>query len=72
MQILKWPPQSVTMTKKSNFFTKHLMFMNGTTYQTVQSGGGPLCKMGQASAHESVEILKSIVEFTLLLCGIVV
>ena len=47
MQILKWTAKSETMTKKSNFFGKHLIFMGGTTYQTIQSGGGPLCKMGQ-------------------------
>ena len=47
MQILKWPAKSETMTKKYDFFSNHLIFMDGTSYQSVQSGGGPLCKMGQ-------------------------
>ena len=49
MHILKWLPKSKTMTKKFYFFDKHLILMNGTTYQTAQSRGGPLCKMEQAS-----------------------
>ena len=49
MQILKWPAKSETMTKKCNFFSKHLIFMGGTTYQTIQSGGDPLCKIEQST-----------------------
>ena len=35
------------MNNKSNIFGKNLIFMDSTTYQTINSGGGPLCKLGQ-------------------------
>ena len=52
MQILKWPAKSETMTKKSIFFGKHPIFMDGTTYRTIQSGRGHLCKMEQPTAED--------------------
>ena len=38
--------------------------MGGTTYQTTQSVGGPLCKMGQLNSHlvtqeQSLDLLQT-------------
>ena len=47
MQILKHSAKLETMTKKSFCFGRYLIFLDCTTYQTIQSWGGPLCKLGQ-------------------------
>ena len=42
-----------THSKLSNFWVAFCIVIDGTTYQTIQSGGGPLCKMGQPTSHAS-------------------
>ena len=51
--------------QKANFLWQTPFFMDGTSYQTIQSRGGPLCKMGQPNEHEHEHIALGFRQHTL-------
>ena len=46
---IRYDHNSIFVEKSHTQNCKHLNFLDGTTYQTVQSMGGQLSKMGQAN-----------------------